>query len=50
MLGDVRLVGNTATRRDDNIMDISRAVYSPCALCEDQPFRTTYLAAEGAAG
>ncbi len=37
LLGDVRLVGNTATRRDDRYMDISRGVYSPCALCKEDP-------------
>ena len=37
LLGDVRLVGNTATRRDDRYLDISRGVYSPCVLCKDDP-------------
>ena len=37
MIGDARLVGNTATRRDDRYMDISRGVYSPCQLCKSDP-------------
>ncbi len=37
LLGDVRIVGNTATRKDDRYMEISRGVYSPCELCKDDP-------------
>ena len=37
LVGDTRIVGNTATRRDDRYMDISNGVYSPCQLCATDP-------------
>jgi LPS-assembly protein len=32
---DSRLAGNRATRREGNITEVDKAVYSPCPLCQD---------------
>jgi LPS-assembly protein len=37
LVGDTRVIGNTATRRDDRYVDISNGTYSPCTLCKDDP-------------
>jgi LPS-assembly protein len=37
LVGDTRVIGNTATRRDTRYVDISNGTYSPCLLCKDDP-------------
>ncbi|HYM29836.1 MAG TPA: LPS assembly protein LptD [Candidatus Cybelea sp.] len=34
---NARLAGNSATRVNDNITTVDRAVYSPCEVCKDHP-------------
>jgi LPS-assembly protein len=36
---DSRLIANSGVRREGRITEVDRAVYSPCALCEEDPRR-----------
>ena len=37
LVGDTRIVGNAATRRDGRYIDITNGIYSPCVLCAADP-------------
>jgi LPS-assembly protein len=37
LVGNARLVSNTANRRDDRYVDMDHAVYTACQLCADNP-------------
>ena len=46
---DSRIAANSATRRDGNVIEFDRAVYSPCPLCDGGQGRAL-VADQGAAG